>query len=106
MILALHRAVDFGGRLVEQEQPARDQDQVADRKRGLERGFAVAARRARDAEIEYRRGHADDPRDHRKQRHPHDQREADADAAPLAALTFGKLVRKELGRAWWWGRGG
>src|SRR3546814_9351182 len=51
--------------------------------------------RARDAEIEYRRGHADDPRDHRQQRQPHDQREADADAAHLAALPFGKLVRQD-----------
>src|SRR3546814_7096359 len=47
------------------------------------------------SEIEYRRGHADDPRDHRQQRQPHDQREADADAAHLAALPFGKLVRQD-----------
>jgi hypothetical protein len=86
--------VDFLGGLPDEEQAARDQDQVAPGELGLEAGAAMAVRAAADAEVEHRSGEADDPRNRRQQDEPHDEREADTQPARLLPLVLGELVQR------------
>ena len=79
-VAAVERVMNLLGRLPDQEQAARDQDQIAQREGRVERTVAVD-QRAVDAEIDQRRGQPDQPRDRRKQRQPQHQRQCDADPA-------------------------
>jgi len=87
--------MDFLGRLPDQEQPARDQDQVAPGKFGFKGRRAILIGRADDPQVEHGRGQADDPGDHRQQHQPHPQRQANADPARLLPLMFGQFVRQD-----------
>ena len=90
--LRLDLVLDLGGGLPDQEQPARDQDQVTPGERGLEAWFAMGIQWTGDAEVDDRRGQADDPGDGAQQRQPQHQREADADAPGERALRLGQVV--------------
>ena len=77
-LVALERAVDLLGRLVDQEQPAGGQDQIL-------------ARDAVPEQLEQRLGQADDPADEEQQHQPREQRQGHADIAGLAWRAFGSL---------------
>ena len=78
----IDRVVDFLGRLPDQEQTTRDQDQV------LPREFI-----AHDGED--RLHQTDQPGDDRQQGQTHDQRQADTDAPHLLPLMLGQFVRQD-----------
>ncbi len=93
--LGIHAVVDFLGRLPQQEQPARDQDQVPTREGGFEGGFAVRPGAPEMPEVEQRRLQGYDPTDQHQQADSHDQRQHQADPAGLRLLVDRQLVRQD-----------
>ena len=87
--------MDFLGSLPHQEQPARDQNQVAPGKLRLEGRLPMRPRRPRYPQVEDGRRQPHQPGDHRQQGQPQKQRQADADAARLLLLMLGQLVGQD-----------